>query len=496
MTIRSARRAALATLTALIALSVVVTPAPAFAKAKKAGGAASTAPVKKKSVALGPIEGKKNSEVRGWVKSALQANFEFTDAEDFKTKGDDAGFMKMAAELGVEAVIVGKADKNHLLLTVHDGADGRVTAKIDLKAPPGPKLKAMIDKRLATKLYATFGLESPADAAKKKAEAKQEAEEASAEEEGGDADGDKEKADDSEPAEDSSSDSDSDAKSDEDDGEKKSETPSPNTGSSVLTPFEAALGLGFSKRSFKFNDTLSTLTPNRPLSRTLRDYNSGVDVSFFLRGELYPAGLAGADGFASNLGLYGGFEYGIPSKIVYRPQGGPQSTLKNSVQEWFVGLKARVPIGAKAALGFSWIYGSQKYYLTGDENNALVPDVVYSYTGPVVDARLGLGRVFLQGRVGARLILDSGQLEDPKLWFNNVGGRGLEGALTVGFDVTPSIFVFGSGRFLRYGFDFNPNPPNAFWVAGGATDQFMAGSLGVGYHMPGTASAVAASSGE
>lgn len=109
MMLRSALRAAL---TVLAVMPFAFAPHLAHAKAK----AEETAPppAKKKSVALGVIEGKKNPEVRGWVRDVVQSNFELTDAEDFKVKTDDASIAKMAKDLGVEAVIIGKDRKRHV----------------------------------------------------------------------------------------------------------------------------------------------------------------------------------------------------------------------------------------------------------------------------------------------------------------------------------------------------------------------------------------------
>lgn len=482
--IRSARHAALASLTTLLALSVTLSPAPAFAKSKRGSSAASSTPARKKSIALGQIDGRKAGEVRGWLRDVLQKNFELTDAEDFKGKNNKS-YAKIASDLGVEAVVVGKVERSRLVLSVRDGADGSEVSKIELHAPAGPKLKALIDKRLAKKLFAAFGMESPSDTAQKSAESSEEEEEEAAEEQG-EAEAEAESSDGEEEA---------DGESDEgDEGDEKSEATADAASSSTSAfPLELSLGFDFSKRSFQFKDTLSQLAPQRPLALPLRDYNSGLDATIVLRGELYP-GAFGGDGFLANVGLLGGFGYGIPSKIVYKPAGGSQKELKNSVQDWFLGLRLRVPLGAKAQLGFSWVYGAQKYYLKGDETGPLVPDVIYTYTEPALDLRVALGRVFVQAQLGARLVLDSGELENERLWFKSVGGRGVDGSLKLGFNVTPSVFVFAGGRMVRYGFDFNPVPADALRVAGGATDQFIGGILGVGYRLPGKAAAVSAAS--
>ena len=66
---------------------------------------------KKPSVALGPIEGKKSKEVRGWVLDSMEKNYEVTDADEVVPKaGGDAAYAKAGKALGTEWVVTGKVD--------------------------------------------------------------------------------------------------------------------------------------------------------------------------------------------------------------------------------------------------------------------------------------------------------------------------------------------------------------------------------------------------
>ena len=149
------------TLSVLALIPFTLAPVGAEAKPKASKAAAEPAPAKKKSLALAPLEGKKNAEVRGWLRDALKSGFELTDAEDFKVKADPAAYAKMGGDLGVDAVVVGKVEKTKLTVTIYQASDGRVLIALQFKAPPGPKLKSIIDKRLVQKLYGAFGIESP-----------------------------------------------------------------------------------------------------------------------------------------------------------------------------------------------------------------------------------------------------------------------------------------------------------------------------------------------
>jgi hypothetical protein len=475
MMIRSALRAAL---TALAVLPFAAAPSFAFAK-PKAKSEEAPAPAKKKSVALGVIEGKKNPEVRGWVRDVIQGNFELTDAEDFKVKNDDASIAKMAKDLGVEAVVIGKLEKGRLVLSVRDGATGKQLKEIELKAPQGPKLKAAVEKKLPKQLYAAFGLSTPAEEAKKKALAKQEAEEAGAEEEGGAAEGSAEEAGGEEAS--ASEEGGAETEPEKSDGDKPKEPRD-----ATETPLDLRVGLHFSKRDFTFKDTLSQLLPRASVNIPLRDYHAQLDLSVFLRAEFYPGAMLGGQGMAANLGLAGGFDYGIPSKTVYTPQGGSQLTLKSNAQDWYVGLKLRVPVSAAFGLGFFGGYGQQKYILKGDETAALVPDVTYNSIRVGADVHAALGKVFIEGQLGVRLVTSAGELGDGKLWFDHVAGRALDARLGLGYQVTPLIAVVASGEFVRYGLDFNPLPDTATRVAGGAVDQYLGGTLGARLTLPGS----------
>lgn len=458
------------TLTILTLVPLTLIPQLADAKPKPAKAASAPTPAKKKSVALAPLEGQKNGEVRGWIRDALKSGFELTDAEDFKTKGAP-DYAKMGSDLGVDAVVVAKVEKTKSTITVYQSSDGRVLITLQFKAAPGPKLESIIQKRLVQKLYGAFGIEStekPDDAE----------EEEAGEDEGGEAEGEGE-GEAAEGAE--ASDEASEASSDE------AEAPAASSGPGFAPkPLILRAGVHLSQRTFAFKDTLSQIS-SRPVAHPLRDYNGGTDLAVFVRGEIYPGAFLGAEGFASNLGLVGSFSYGIPSNTVYKPAGGESRTLKTDVNEFTVGLRGRFPFSAKAGLGFSGVYGQQRYFLKGDETSgALVPDIQYSYARLGPDVWLDFGKLSVEAYVAARLVTNTGELQNPELWFKNVGARGVDAGLIVSFAVTPGISVVGGADFTRYGFNFNPIPENANYVAGGATDQYVGGWLGVGFHLPGT----------
>jgi hypothetical protein len=483
MTIRSVQRTITVTLAVLCLASLTTA---AVAKPKPAAAAAAPVPAKKKPIALAAFEGKKNADVRGWVRDVVQANFELTDAEDFKVKSDPASVAKMAKDLGVEGVVLGKLEKKSLTITAYDGADGRLLATIEIKQPPGPKLKNIITKKLPDKLLGAYGLQSPEALAKQQAAAKQEAEEAGAQDEGeeGEEGGEAKKT------EEESGDN----KAAASESESSPEESSPS--GPVASPLELRGGLGFTKRNFTFHDTLNTLAPQVVPKRPLRDYNGGLDLSLWIRVDVYPAALLGGQGFMTNVGLTGGYEFVIPSTTVYKNNAGEQLNLKNYSQEWFIGARVRLPLPSNAGLAFVVTYGQHKYILKGDELFALVPDVAYGYLRPAAEFNMRFGKVTAEAALGARMVLSTGELERPDIWFRNVGGMGMDASLNLSYEISPKIAVFAGGRLIRYGFDFNPidnNDPQ--WLAagsvlaGGAVDQYLGGMIGASFRLPGSGGA-------
>lgn len=484
------------TLTVLALVPFMLAPVGAEAKPKASKAASEPAAAKKKSLALAPLEGKKNAEVRGWIRDALKSGFDVTDAEDFKVKANPDAYAKMGSDLGVDAVAVGKVEKAKLTVTIYQSSDGRVLIALQFKAPPGPKLKSIIDKRLVEKLYGAFGMESPEAAARKRAEAKQLAEEEAGDDGGADDEEEEKPAKKNKKAKDADTEE-SDTENEGGEGSEGSEggegaeasgdeaTAEAGPHGPILKPLDIRAGLRFSKRTFAFKDTLSQLYPDRGVRNPLRDYNGGLDLAVFARLELYPGALLGADGFGSNIGLVGGFAYGIPSTTVYRPaDGSAPKNLTSQVHEWNIGARVRLPLGAKAGLGLTAAYGQQRYFLKGDEVGALVPDIQYGYVRLGPDVWVDLGKISVEAFIAGRIVLGTGELQDPRLWFRNVGARGMDAGLVLSYAVTPSVAVMAGFDYTRYGFNFNPIQPGDLYVAGGATDQYIGGWLGASFRLP------------
>ena len=461
------------TVRAVICLSLgfaVALSAPS-ASAKKGGGHAAAKKGKKK-VLVGGFQGPKSSEARKAVIAALKDDGEYDIGEtsDAKPGGDDKSFA--SASNGATAVLVGTVKKSGLVLSVHNGADGALVQDVEVKGDSPTKLS----KNIAD----TLGL-SVADVI---AQTKPGAAKAADEPKGDEAKGDEPKADADEEKTDKPADEE--AKS-EPAGEA---SPFPDSHSAL----ELEAGLRAVHRSFSYHDTADQLYPGRgfPVPQT---YKLPLGPAIFINGTLYPGAFA-TKGAAANFGITAGYELNFGTKSVYNSVtatgGTQQNTLTTAANQFFVGLKARIPFSVHQ-LGFVVAYGQQEFNLLGDESAPQVPDVWYKFVKGSVEGRFRFDAVSIGAHLGTRLVSNTGGLERD--WFpGHVKTESIEAGIQVGYSLASSVDLLVGFDIVQYAFNFNPIPSNLMptspptvgnVIAGGATDQYISGYLGLRYSLPG-----------
>ncbi|MBA3465374.1 MAG: hypothetical protein H0T46_35915 [Deltaproteobacteria bacterium] len=148
-----------------------------------------------------------------------------------------------------------------------------------------------------------------------------------------------------------------------------------------------------------------------------------------------------------------------------------------SSSEWSIGAGFDVRIGA-ASVGVVAAFGEHRFALGDDPAMELVPDVAYRYVrgGLVVTAPLA-ARWDLTFTAGWRQLLGLGGMTDAS-WFPRATGAGIDGSAGIAFHVTPWLDVQARVDLRRYFFAMNPEPGDP-WIAGGATDQYFGGALGL-----------------
>jgi hypothetical protein len=257
-------------------------------------------------------------------------------------------------------------------------------------------------------------------------------------------------------------------------------------------------------RDFAFTQTLAEFYPGA--YQPLLVHTTAPSPMFSSHVNAYPGALF-TDGFLAHLGLLGGYEVGFLSKTTLLDK---QLTQEHT--NIYVGARYRIMFGdhyvsPKFAVGkhsfiiendridiFDSRPGSGQVY----EADAL-PDTEYSYRDLGLDVRFDFGTISLGAHSAYRFVTDTGGLQAASddavnrpydTWFPHAHGFGVTAGLYGGYELTDVIELQVGGDFLRYSLDFNPLPQNVQGVpferiAGGATDTYISGWLGVGVTFPG-----------
>jgi hypothetical protein len=445
----------------------------------------------RKNIAIGRIEGPKSSKIRLALMGDLKesSSFTVTDAEDLKSTSGRSTIAKMAATLQVDAVVLGVISNNsNLTLSIYK-ADGRLVEQVKVRGGSSKKLEKALETEFDASIAPALARASGAPPPGAEEEAEPEVQETKAEptpppeETNPAAPSEGEKAAERETAADLQTEP-SAAKDQEKQNESKA----------GRTPLELDLGFRGYSRNFEYTDPVGPRDPTA--HRTLEPYKLPFAPAVVLGGVLYP-GAFWDRGVLGNIGVMARGEIGFATSTDYelhQADGTTQSTtLKTKVRSWDVGLRGRIPIGPFEIALFAE-YGIQTFILYGDEGTPgelppLVPDVQYTFVRLGVAPSLRLGKWSVSAEVAPRILTSLHNIDLPHVWFPGAKGRGLDFGMTVGYGVTSFLDVVLGGDFVGYGFDFNGLPANpliAPVVAGGATDRFISGWLGVRFRIGGS----------
>lgn len=407
-----------------------------------------------KRVAVGAFSGPKAKQARGWVLKVLKGagQYEVTDAADVEGGEDDKTYAETARALGVDAIIVGKVSKgSDLVLTVHNAADGASVGDVEIKGGNAKKLQKAVENELAIAIADPLAQAKAAGAASEEESAEEEApEEAPAEEEG-------------EPEE------------------------ATDSGGSGPSPLELMAGFRAYNRTFSYKDSLAELYPDLQI-KPLYTYELPLGPALIVDIRFYP-GAFFTSGAGANIGLSARFEQGFATRSVYAENTDGEVELETAMQEIRAGLRYRIPLD-KHEVGISAEYGIHKFRLAGDEDGTvnpdfpLIPDTDYRLIRPGLDARFRFSEFLLGVHAAPRILLSMGELES-EVWFPGATGMGFDAGVMIGYAIIPSLDVVAGFDYMRYGFDFNAIPDENVVVAGGATDQYLSGYVGLLFRLPG-----------
>lgn len=469
----------------------------------------------KQKVVLGAFTGPKSGEVREWATTGLDKADNVTLVKDEKAASvpqgsSESDYASVAGASGAAALVVGKVHLQKkvgwsVTLWVHNGKNGKLIEKLTVRGGLLPGLRKKIENNLgailAPALEKAEGGEAPAAAAAPAAAGKkiEGAEEVTLEEEP------------------SAAGTSMNTEESPFDDEESSESAAPTSTVTGVSPLELRLGLRLYQRDFSYSDTLSDYDPAAYQPLLVHKTAAGSPM-FIFSGNLYPLAFF-TTGPLANIGFMIGYEEGFLTKTsLPDPYDSNVSVreLNQTHTEAYFGVRYRLMLGAQELTPYvsfgthSFLIEDDKYpYLTStgeleDYYDAL-PDVTYTYIDLGIAPRFSFGSFSLGGHAAYRLVSDTGGLQQVgppdqpyDTWFPNAKGHGVTAGLYVGYAVTPLIDVMLGGDFTRYGFDFNHIPTveertttgqlpiPAARVAGGATDTYVSGWLGIGVRFPGS----------
>jgi hypothetical protein len=224
--------------------------------------------------------------------------------------------------------------------------------------------------------------------------------------------------------------------------------------------------------------TIVISVEERPFWRRLR-YNDDIDER--LRPSDLVANAVGIGGSwrplqnLRNFSIVGRGELAVGVNGSRTSDGTAYST---SSSEWNLGVGFDVGI-AGARVGVVATYGEQRFSLDDDaQMMELIPDVTYRFArgGLVVGVPLAT-RWDFNLTAGWRQLFGMGGMTEA-LWFPRAEGAGIDGSAGIAFHVTPWLNIEARVDLRRYFFAMNPEPGDPV-IAGGATDQYLGGAIGL-----------------
>ncbi len=148
-----------------------------------------------------------------------------------------------------------------------------------------------------------------------------------------------------------------------------------------------------------------------------------------------------------------------------------------SSSEW--GLGVGLDVGIRSArIGIAATYGEQRFNLDDDPMMELVPDVTYRFARGGLSFAMPLASRFsLLVTGGYRHLFGMGGLTEAT-WFPRASGAGLDVSAGVAFHVTSWLDIQARLDARRYFFAMHPEVGDP-WIAGGATDDYIGGAIGL-----------------
>ncbi|MGB5504463.1 MAG: hypothetical protein WBM75_18865 [Polyangiales bacterium] len=220
----------------------------------------------------------------------------------------------------------------------------------------------------------------------------------------------------------------------------------------------------------------------------LRDYKLTAGPGVGIKFQYYP-GAHFTAGVGAQFGI--DFEWERLFKIdsTRLDATGQEQSFPTESQQFLIGLRWRYPKGRwepSVVLGYGvhrFSFGLSGPPVPGEDNTAGIPSVKYEFVRVGGGFRVEIGKrelFILAASIAFRGTFSVGPI-GTSLWFPEAKANGMDALLMMGFALGKGFEIRLSGDYRRYGFDLNPVPGEAPYVAGGALDQYWGGALGVAW---------------
>ena len=237
------------------------------------------------------------------------------------------------------------------------------------------------------------------------------------------------------------------------------------------TALQLELGLPLFTRRLHYEDDVT---------QTLRSYRLDGLAPGVAAGAVWYPGAHFTSGAAAHLGVTGGYLRGFPPAAAREGR-----EFDTKTQSYRVGLRVRIPVDP-VEIGILGEYGGHDYEVARDPNTglALVPDVAYRFIRPGVVVALTSGAFTAEAAAGARIVLDTGELQSAE-FFPDLTGWGFDAALGAGVVLGP-VAVLLRGAVERYRFELRPSAvaPGPYGAAEVAIDRSALLGLVVRVELP------------
>jgi hypothetical protein len=282
--------------------------------------------------------------------------------------------------------------------------------------------------------------------------------------------------------------------------EKKAEPPPEDPGEGYAPrALDAMVGFRLFGRSLTFY---------QDIYNELSDYSLTLGPALAVDAVVMPGSF-----FTSGIGSYFGLVLSIEQALGVGASLSTGQTLPTIVHDYSGGLAFRLPFSGGSEVLVSGSYGEHAFSLrSGDgvrrADVKTIPDTIYHYARIGLGGRLMLGGGFsLTGKFGYRIVLNKGGQDnlqigsdgtpaEPNGYFPHLTVQAIDVGAGFGYLIMPSLEIRASFDFRQYGFamnsqtgdypdgDFLPgsnNTARVVKVAGGATDQYWGGTVGIAY---------------